>query len=173
MRTEEAFMREVDFELIRGKELLLKQIAWVWANVKRKLLIFFLKTHDSAANDYYVACFFDYCMICSQAASRFYLLIDGFLQFLAENLDLSYFGWRQDSFSFKNRLTHAVKISRDSPSIECSSTQARLEFLSIWTLKYERVDTFLNRFVQSMGCKNAPRHIRFRMSRTKNEWWGD
>merc|ERR1719238_1948324 len=63
---------------------------------------------------------------------------------------------RLQGVAFKKRATRAVR--------ECRRFAAAAMFT-----KDVRVDTQLNRHLWSKGCRNVPRLVRIRVSRTKNE----
>ena len=63
---------------------------------------------------------------------------------------------RLQGIAFKKRPTYAVRDIRRFAIKEMHTGDVR-------------VDTQLNRFIQSKGCRNVPRRIRVRISRTKNE----
>merc|ERR1712224_289752 len=63
---------------------------------------------------------------------------------------------RLQGIAFKKRATRAVRVC------------ARFAASEMHT-KDVRVDTQLNRFLWSRGCRNVPRLVRIRVTRTKNE----
>jgi len=63
---------------------------------------------------------------------------------------------RLQGVAFKKRATQAVRNIRKFATKEFHTSDVR-------------VDTQLNRFLWSRGCRNVPRLVRVRISRTKNE----